>query len=503
MPGPQKTPTARSSPLASRPRWGWTIDPRSQLTAEELERRPPQPVPGEDYGLAHTRWRLEIEAAPSTPALVWNSYGPTQPYSSAAVFGGTIVGWHSFVVTLGASTLDTGAALTVINLSERPVTDTLARVAMESGYDVRLDRVAPGETTVDLLAYGGSGDRLVDFILDVLHPEGGVDSERELRDDKALLRTVAELLEDELTARRLRAALRVILRESELEGDDRHLTAEERTVLGTRFGKERLERTDLIERAARLAEELREFVAIEESASRLQEPTAGAARLRIIEVARTATHYDLQSSRRILVESVLRRLRSRAREGSPAEEFLILGADAMRTGALDAIVDLAQTNGGRATLVFAHLREDAINALGAAGAAVAFMRLTDPREAATASGYIGKDEKMVLAQATLSRSENYARQAGTNTSSSSGESWSVGLGGGSIGRSGALTAGTQHSVTLGKTMTTSSTDQRVIEELIQPTVLQGLAETGLLVVNLVDRTAVFADCDPTIAAIDG
>src|SRR4029077_7174401 len=102
MPGPKKTPTARSSPLASRPRWGWTIDPRSQLTAEELERRPPQPVPGEDYGLAYTRWRLEIQAAPSTPALLWNGYRPTQSYSSAAVFGGTIVGWHSFVVTLGA-----------------------------------------------------------------------------------------------------------------------------------------------------------------------------------------------------------------------------------------------------------------------------------------------------------------------------------------------------------------------------------------------------------------
>jgi hypothetical protein len=452
--------------------------------------------------VAYARWRLEIQAAPSTPTLVWNGYRPTQSYSSAAVFGGTIVGWQSFVATLGASTLATAAALTVVNLSERPVTDILARVAMQSGYDVRLDRVAPGATTVDLLAYSGSSDRLVDFILDVLHPEGEVDSEREMRDDKALLRTVAELLEDELTARRLRAALRVILRESELDSDNRQLSAEEHTVLGTRFGKERLERTDLIERAARLAEELREFVAIEESASRLQEATAGATGLRIIEVARTATHYDLESSRRILVESVLRRLRNRTRAGSPVEEFLILGADALPTGALDAIVDLAHTTGGRATLVFAHLRDDAINALGAAGAAVAFMRLTDPREAATASGYIGKDEKMVVAQATLSRSENYARQVGTNTSRSSGESWSIGLGS-SIGRSGGLTAGTQNSVTLGETITRSSTDQRVIEELIQPTVLQGLAETGLLVVNLGDRTAVFADCDPAIVAVDG
>ena len=48
----------------------------------------------------------------------------------------------------------------------------------------------------------------------------------------------------------------------------------------------------------------------------------------------------------------------------------------------------------------------------------------------------------------------------------------------------------------------SATDQRVIEELIQPTVIQGLPETGLLLVNLADRTAVFADCDPTLVTID-
>ena len=162
------------------------------------------------------------------------------------------------------------------------------------------------------------------------------------------------------------------------------------------------------------------FVALEDPASLLPSPLRAAGGLRIIEVARTKTHYDLDSSRRILVQATLRRLRNGPAQRSPPEEILILGADAMRTASLDAITDLAQSTGVRVTLVFAHLRDDVVDALGAARAAVAFMRLTDPREAAAASGYVGKDEKIVIGQRTLSRSENYARQAGTMTNQASG-----------------------------------------------------------------------------------
>jgi hypothetical protein len=438
----------------------------------------------------------------NAPAPAWKSCRPTYPYSSAAVFGGTLTGWDAFTVTFGASTLASGAALTVINLSERQVTGALCKLAKEWGCGVREDMVAPGETTVDLAAYV-QADGLVDFILDVLYPEGDSDSVRELREDRTLLRTVAELLKTRITARRLRSGLRVILRESERDNDHLHLSLEERTALAARYGDERRQRTDVIERAARLDDELREFVALEDPASLLPESAGAAGGLRIIEVARTKTHYDLDFSRRILVQATLRRLRNGPTQRSQAEAILILGADAMRSASLDAIADLAQSTGVRVTLVFAHLRDDVVDALGAAGGAVAFMRLTDPREAAVAADYIGKDEKMVIGQRTRSRSENYAQQAGTMTNQASGQNQSLGPGfGASIGSNVTLTAGTQNSETRGETITMSVTDQRVIEELIRPTVIQGLPETGLLLVNLAERTAVFADCDPTLVTID-
>src|ERR1700691_1836838 len=106
---------------------------------------------------------------------------------------------------------------------------------------------------------------------------------------------------------------------------------------------------------------------------------------------------------------------------------------------------------------------------------------------------------MIIGQQTRMRSEHYSQQAGIVKNQASGKSWSLTAPfGGSIPSNVTLTAGTQNGETRGETITMSVTDQRVIEELIQPSVIQGLPETGLLLVNLADRTAVFADCDPRL-----
>jgi hypothetical protein len=491
-----QAPNALASLFAPTARWGWALDPESGLSAEELERRPPQPVPGEDYAMAYLTWRARILHAGKGVAPTWNAARPAFPYSSAAIFGGTLVGWDALVITMGASMLGSGSAVTLINLSERPVTSGIEKLAREWGCAVRADTLAPGRATIDLGAYSRHGD-LVDFVLEVRYADRDTGADHELRDDRAVLRAVAAVLGGHVTARRLRAGLRVILRESERDEDNLLLSLEEQTALATRYGDERRERTDLLQRAARLEAELSEFVAVEESEPIMPEATTAPGGLRTIEVARTATGYDLEISRRMLVHAVLHRLRNRSGfdAGGPSEDIVILGADALQTATLDALADLAQSTGVRVTLLLTHLRGDALDALGAARAAIAFMRLPDPREAATASGYIGKDEKIVVGQQTLSRSENYSQVVGDQESAARGTSWSFGAG---ITSSTTLTAGTQNSETRGETITMSSTDQRVIEELVQPGVIQGLPETGLMLVNLAQRSVVFLDCDPTL-----
>ena len=504
---PARSPSALSSLFAPQVRWGWQLELPSVTPPSELQRNPPKPTPGEDYRLVYQRWKTEIEASRAAtaqaPELTWNARRPDCQYSMAAIFGGTTVGWDALVVTLGGSTLGSGSLLTVINVSERPVTRSLRRLAALHGYDLRADTVTPQKATMDLYGYFG-GVGLVDFIVDVLHAddEGSVN---DARDDRAVLRAIADHLSRKVTARRLRAGLRVILRESEREDDHLRLSAEERTALGTRFGDERRQHTELISRAVRLEDAMREFVALEDSAAlTVPETESSAEQLRVIEVVRDTTTYDFEQSRRLVIQASLRRMRNRAKHAdAPPEDVLILGADQLRTATIDALSDLADGTAMRVTLVFAHLRGDAIDALGTARTAVAFMRLTDHREAAEASNYIGKDEKIVIGQQTRSRSENYARQTGTNRSEGTGQSRSRGPDfGTTIGSNTSLTVGTQNSDTRGETITLSRTDQRVIEPVVEPHVLQSLPETGLLLVNLETRKPVFADCDPTLVTID-
>lgn len=482
-------------------RWGWRLAVSQLAAPEELLKNPPAHVPGEDYQRAYDRWRAEVEVSRTAQAVApsWEAQRPGGDYSMAAVFGGTATGWHALMTTLGGSILGSGSRLTVINLSERPVTRSLRRLAAYYGYGVRADTVTPQKATLDLYGYFG-GEGLVDFIIDVLYAEDD-EHASDAREDRAVLRRIADQLRGNVTPRRLRAGLRVVLRETERDDDHLRLAEEERLALTAIFGDERRQRTDVIARAARLEDAMRDFVALEDSAAlTVPEDEAVPERLRVIEIVRAGTSQDFDWSARLLIQAVLRRLRRIARDPDAARsQMMIIGADRLKRATIDAFSDLAERTGVRVTFMFAHLRGEAMDALGTARTAVAFMRLTDHREATEASNYIGKDEKFVMSQATVSRSENYARQTGTNRTDSRGSSTSVGPDfGRTIGSNTGTSIGSQTSDTRGESITASRTDQRVIEPVVEAHAIQGLPETGVLLVNLETRRPIFTDCDPTL-----
>jgi hypothetical protein len=488
-------------------RWGWSLEIAEPFAPSPLRCSPPVPYVGQDYAAVYQSWREQIEhdeqtrLARSAIPATWSARRPAEQYTMAAAFGGTTTGWHALLTTLGGSMLGSGAALTVVNLSERDVTGSLRALARLCGYRTRIDTVAPEKCSFDIFAFAGH-EQLIDFLIEVIHSDeqqaGG-----EPREDRALLRAVAGSLRGAVTCERLHVGLRVLLREAGPPKPGDAIDAEEYQAIASMIGEQRRQHTDVVARADRLEHALSDFVTLER-AGRLAAPESvrKPEDLRIIEAWRTASRLDFDFSAKLLAEAVRQRITHLTSQDPRRAVFVIVGADRLNRRLIQSFSDLA--DGGRAALVllFAHLRDDALDALGAASAAIAFMRLTDHREAQQASSFIGSEEKFVISQTTRTRSESYEQARGLSLNNERGRSESRGPDfgttiGQSVGRSEGVTSNTSH----GESFTASETDQRVREPIAQPDVLQSLPETGVLLVDRRTRTPVFADCDPTIVTL--
>lgn len=484
-------------------RWGWSLGIPERFTPSPLRCCPPVPRVGQDYAAAYQSWREQIErdeemrlARSSTPAA-WSARRPAEEYTMAAVFGGTTIGWHALLTTLGGSMLGSGAPLTIVNLSERAVTGLLRALARLCGYRIRTDTVAPEKCSFDIFAFAGH-QQLIDFIVEVVY--SGEQASGEPREDRAVLRAVAGALKGTLTCERLQVGLRVLLRETGPPKPGDAVDAGEYQAIASMFGEQRRQHTDLVARAARLEHALSDFVTLERS-GRLAAPESSRKPedLRIIEAWRAASRLDFDFSARLLLEAVRQHVMRPVGPGPRRPVFVIIGADRLNRRLIQSFSDLAEGGAAVLVLLFAHLRDDALDALGAANAAIAFMRLTDHREAQQASGFIGSEEKFVISQTTRTRSESYEQARGHQVNNQRGRSDSLGPDfGRTIGQSTGRSEGTTSNISHGESFTASETDQRVREPIAEPDVLQTLPETGLLLVDRRSRTPVFADCDPTI-----
>jgi hypothetical protein len=500
----QSSPAMRAL-FGSGERWGWELEVPTPAGWSPLRNCPPVPGAGEVYTQKYQEWREQIEsqeAASRERALdvaLWSPRRPQDDYAMAAMFGGTATGWHALVTTLGGSIIGSRSHLTIVNLSERSVVASLRKLARSWGYRVRMDTVTPQKSSIDLFSYIGH-ERLVDFIVDVIHHPDEQPSNDAL-EDRAVLRAVAGSLGEPLTVERLQAALRVVLRESAPPSRGDLIGSDEYQRLSALYGEERRQRTDVVARAAQLESALSDFVKLEQS-GRLAPPERSVPQedLRVIEAWSTPDRLDFDFSVRLLIEAVLRRvMRQAAAPGDDKRVLVIVGADRLKRRLIQSLSDLAEQRSDKLVLLFAHLRDDALDALGSGHAAIGFMRLTDHREASEASKFIGSEHKFVMSQTTRSRSESYEQQQGHNTGRDHGRSDSRGPDfGRTIGESLSVSEGTSTGHSRGETLTATDMDQRVLEEIVEPHILQSLPETGLLFVNLQTRQPVFADCDPTI-----
>ena len=199
---------------------------------------------------------------------------------------------------------------------------------------------------------------------------------------------------------------------------------------------------------------------------------------------------------------------SASRASAPA--VIIAGADEIARPHLERLSDACERRRVPLTVMFRHLREDALAMLG--GGTPAFMRLGHHAEAEQAASYIGRQYKFVLSQLTATMGGNHAfthsDTQGYSDGANSSRSWQefhFGPGSKTRGTSTSRNWSTGLSWADGTSWSDAAARQRVYEYAVEPAVLQNLPDRALLLAarGPDGQRLQAVECDPAIAALPG
>jgi hypothetical protein len=193
-----------------------------------------------------------------------------------------------------------------------------------------------------------------------------------------------------------------------------------------------------------------------------------------------------------------------------APAVIIAGADEITRPHLERLTNACERRGVPLTVMFRHLREDALHFLG--GGTAAFMRLGNHAEAEQTASYIGRQHTFVLSQRTATTGGNQTLTRtdtdGYGDAATSSRSWRefhLGPGTRSRGTSTSRNWSTAHSGADGTSWSDATTTQRVYEYAVEPAVLQNLPDHALLLAapGPAGPRLQAVECDPAIAALPG
>ncbi len=435
---------------------------------------------------------------------LWYPVVPSSTASMVCVFGGTHISWAAALATLGSTMLGSGSHILVGDLSRRRTTDPLLDLCRVSGVPAGNVVLPAGADQAELFS-GLDWNELSTILVEVLHSANqDLDSSRrERQEDRAVIRDVAECLDPEgpVSIRRLRQSM-LVVEGADVRPGESSVTADEYDRLAALYNAVQRQHGGVMERVTRIERALRDFELLDgaQAGSTAGVPTATGrsgrgSSLAVVEIDKRA--HDLDNDRLVdlLYQLLLRRVRTRT---SQADALFILGADRIRRDALESLVTYAREDHVGVVLFFEHLRQDAVEVVGAGGAAAAFFVLGNHREAKEASEFIGSEYKWVESQHTRSESESLTKTWG--------EEWSWGQSqtrgfptGYSLGES--RTEGRSYGEAFGNSREYSVSDQRVREALIEPEVLMGLPVTGMIYMETRgggERVVKNVDCHPQI-----
>lgn len=456
---------------------------------------------------------------------VWS---PLRPVTTERVdvYGGTTRGWQYLLAVTGASLLDSGTPLTVLDLTCDHVARPLSMWAGQTGVRQRWLTCPDEITGVNLLA-GLSAQEIGAVVCDAIHSTEPGPPETRIA-DVFIVQQVAEQLTDQpVTLARLYTALKVLLRQVEPSNADGLSRREARAV------------TDLLGETARRSAEPRIF---EVAAGLSLLATLGGSGgdeplvhggddslLRVVELSEHPHKTTIDLFRQLVFHVLVHQLPS-----WPSGAALVMaGADCLSRERVEWLDHCARRRGIRLILLFQHLREDSVDLLGGGDAAV-FMRLGNAREAEQAATFIGKEHRFVASQFTVSHSDNTSQSTtdsstfttSTQHSTTTGEQWSEnrethfgflfthrrrtgsrGTGGQtSTSDSYGNSVSDSHATTDQQGTSTSESVgyQRVHEHTVSPTLLQSLSPTAFLLVDPRDSGSPrLGECDPAVLSEPG
>lgn len=397
------------------------------------------------------------------------------------VYGGEHQGWTAFLTTFGSSALAEGAPMIVLDLSLVGVSDELCQVAREAGVEIRVE-LLPDRAGVSMLLEDLSPADLKDVLVEAVHG-GRADQGRDDRvlDDR-ILTAVIDVLGSRPTLPRIHEALRALLAEPGLRPV--HLTEEELSRTRTLFADEHLRR--LHDRVQRLEAYLAQIARL--SDAERSAPPAGTG-LTCFSVTASGSQVTTELVVELLGQWLIRNLKN-ALPGQGRRTVVVAGADRLQRHHLEQVASLCDARDFRLVLLFQHLRDAGADLLGG-GRATVFMRLGNHEEAERAANFIGRGYRFELARITT---EKGGSDTNAQSKSRGGERFSPFT----------RVWGSSRSRAQSTSWSYAEMRERVYELYVEPTHLQSLPPTALVLVqhSAGQRVlAVAADCDPDIASL--
>jgi hypothetical protein len=436
----------------------------------------------------------------------WGSAEP--PGLRTEVFGGSWRGWQALLTTHGTSILAAGPLL-VLDVSGQLVSGELTEIAGKAVGNA-VQYVLPADLDRCGLLARLSGPQFADALAEAIHAgaPGGARADRAV--DVRILGLLIAALGGDIAPARPAAAIRTAL--GHRAGPGLLTAAEESLIAGDLFPPDYQQQIgpNLVRLDAFVTDLACHTGGIP------GEPAAPAyyTCLAVDSAARSARSELLTA----LAVQWLTVQVPVSTASAPA--VIIAGTDEIARPHLERLADACERRRVPLTMMFRHLREDALAVLG--GGAAAFMRLGNHAEADQAASYLGRQHKFVLSQltATLGGNETYTRTdtegyGVTDTRSfGSSQGWaedplSGGSCNGGLTRSRSLTTSRNwslaHSWATGTNWSTAAAAQRVYEYTVEPSVLQHLPDHALLLAaaGRVGPDLQAVECDPAIVTLPG
>ena len=416
------------------------------------------------------------------------------------VFGGTAEGWGALLVSIGCSLLGAGGDVNVVDLSRDNVAEILLRAAETYGYSTS-ELALPKDSVVTDVFGAMDAAQVADVLAETANGADSQPDNAQRSLDTRLLTAVCGALDTPLTTSRVCAGLRLLLNQEPAPG-----------AAGAQLGEQEYDRiTGLFAesylqhaapRLAVLESVLHPLAVLGRDAGHFGAALyAPHTRLQAVRITDDTTALSAEAAAQFVLQVLLSGLRSTSNgaAGARRRTVIVAGADELRGGDAERLVQLARRRGIRVILLFRHLRDDAERLLGASDS-VYFMRLGNAAEANRAAEFIGREHRFVVHQSSLSvtdgtsESENFGRSASFGRSSTTS-----GHGGGSgksstSTTSGGTTTGTSHS------LADSTGRQRVYEFAVEPTALQSLPPSVFVFVDpsRPRPRARLGNCDPRL-----